>query len=243
LNTQNVNSETFSWNTNFNITFQKNELVSFDDLEASTYANTYEVGSSILSQKGYLASVDPETGTYTIQDLNNDGQITYADDRKILGDRLPKFYGGLQNNFTYKNWNLGFLFQFVKQEDYNYLNTVYDAVGNRSNFEESVLNYWKQPGDQVSVPKPSTATSNAFFNSLSSSLHWDDASYIKLRNVNLSYNLPATWVNQVGMQNARVYFQGQNLLTITSYKGLDPESKSTFAPPLRIVSLGVQTNF
>ena len=243
LNTRNINSETFSWNTDFNITFQKNELVSFDDLEASTYANTYEVGSSILSQKGYLASVDPETGTYTIQDLNNDGQITYADDRKILGDRLPKFYGGLQNNFTYKNWNLGFLFQFVKQEDYNYLNTVYDAVGNRSNFEESVLNYWKQPGDQVSVPKPSTATSNAFFNSLSSSLHWDDASYIKLRNVNLSYNLPATWVNQVGMQNARVYFQGQNLLTITSYKGLDPESKSTFAPPLRIVSLGVQTNF
>lgn len=233
----------YSWNTDFNITFQKNELVSFDDLEASTYANTYEVGSSILSQKGYLASVDPETGTYTIQDLNNDGQITYADDRKILGDRLPKFYGGLQNNFTYKNWNLGFLFQFVKQEDYNYLNTVYDAVGNRSNFEESVLNYWKQPGDQVSVPKPSTATSNAFFNSLSSSLHWDDASYIKLRNVNLSYSLPATWVNQVGMQNARVYFQGQNLLTITSYKGLDPESKSTFAPPLRIVSLGVQTNF
>ncbi|WP_417885753.1 SusC/RagA family TonB-linked outer membrane protein [Zunongwangia sp.] len=243
LNTQNVNSETFSWNTNFNITFQKNELVSFDDLEASTYANTYEIGSSILSQKGYLASVDPETGMYTIQDLDNDGQITYAGDRKILGDRLPKFYGGLQNNFNYKNWSLGFLFQFVKQEDYNYLNTVYDAVGNRSNFEESVLNYWKQPGDQVSFPKPSTATSNAFFNSLSSSLHWDDASYIKLRNVNLSYKLPATWVNKVGMQNARVYFQGQNLLTITSYKGLDPESKSTFAPPLRILSLGIQTNF
>ena len=243
LNTQNVNSESFSWNTAFNITFQKNELVSFDDLEASTYANTYEVGSSILSQKGYLASVDTETGEYSIEDLNNDGQITFGGDRTILGDRLPKFYGGLQNNFTYRSWSFGFLFQFVKQEDFNYLNTVFTPIGGLSNFDNSVLNYWQQPGDQASYPKPSTIANGPFFNSLSSSNNWEDASYIKLRNVNLSYNLPVTWISKVGMQNARVYFQGQNLLTITSYTGLDPETKSTFAPPLRTLSLGVQANF
>lgn len=243
LNTKNVNSESFSWSTDFNITFQKNELVSFDDLDASTYANTYEVGASILSQKGYLTSVDPETGVYTIEDLNNDGQITFADDRRILGDRLPKFYGGLQNNFTYKNWSLGFLFQFVKQEDLNYLNTVFTPIGGLSNFDESVLDYWEQPGDLASYPKPSTIMNGPFFNSLTSSKHWEDASYIKLRNVNLSYSLPGAWVSKVGMRNARVYFLGQNLLTITSYTGLDPETKSTFAPPLRTLSLGVQANF
>ncbi|MCL6220900.1 SusC/RagA family TonB-linked outer membrane protein [Zunongwangia pacifica] len=243
LNTKNMSSDTFSWNTAFNITFQKNKLVSFDDLEASSYANTYEIGSSILSQKGYLASVNPETGAYEIEDLDGDGQITFAGDRTILGDRLPKFYGGLQNDLTYKNWSLGFLFQFVKQEDYNYLNNVYTQVGGRSNFDDSFLDYWQQPGDRVIVPKPTSLAGSSFYNAVSSNLNWDDASYIKLRNVNLSYRLPATWVTQIGMRNARVYFQGQNLLTITSYKGLDPESKSTFAPPLRTLSLGVQANF
>tara|TARA_B100002049_G_scaffold216066_1_gene181808 strand:+ start:2462 stop:5704 length:3243 start_codon:yes stop_codon:yes gene_type:complete len=243
LNTQNVKSESFGWSTAFNITFQNNELVSFDDLEASTYANTYVIGSSILSQKGYLASVDPETGVYTIEDLNNDGQITFAGDRTILGDRLPKFYGGLQNNFTFKNWSLGFLIQFVKQEDLNYLNTVFTPVGGLSNFDESVLDYWQQPGDETIYSKPTTQPNGPFYNSLSSSNNWEDASYIKLRNVNLSYNLPVAWVSKVGMQNARVYFQGQNLITITSYTGLDPETKSTFAPPLRTLSLGLQANF
>jgi hypothetical protein len=70
-----------------------------------------------------------------------------------------------------------------------------------------------------------------------------DASYVRLRNVSLSFQLPSAWQQKMHLANARIFVQGQNLLTITKYIGLDPESGSTVIPPLRTITVGGQLVF
>ena len=240
LRSTNFRNDNFNWNTQANLTLQENKLIEFQDLEGSTYANTLVIGEPIDVVKGYSAYVDPQTGQYVIEDLNGDGMVTYADDRMVLGSPFPEFFGGIRNDFTYKNWNLNFLFQFVKQEAWDYDQYAFASVGSMTNFDRSVLDRWQQPGDVTDVARASTIFN---YNSSASNLNWVDASYIKLRNVNFSYSFSEALLSNWGMDNLRLYFEGQNLLTFTEYRGLDPETQGSWTPPLRILSLGLHLNF
>jgi len=83
---------------------------------------------------------------------------------------------------------------------------------------------------------------NAWNNVQQSDQSFGDASYIRLKNMSLSWQLPDPWKKKLRLQNARIYVQGQNLLTMTRFQGLDPENKSpSRLPPLRVVTMGVQT--
>ncbi|WP_177230491.1 SusC/RagA family TonB-linked outer membrane protein [Chitinophaga sp. CF118] len=241
LNTTNFKSRKFSWNSSFNITIPQNKLISYPGLAGSGYATTYVIGKSLNISKGFeYTGVDATTGTATFKDQDKNTLLEYALDRIVLGKTEPSYYGGFSNDFKYGNWQLSVLLQYSKQEGYNYMSSIFKPVGGLTNFDTDVLNYWKQPGDNVSMAKPSTIASTAWYNYIASTANWGDASFVRLKNVYLAYNLPANVVSRIKLQNLKVYLQGQNLLTISNYRGLDPETRGIFLPPLRMFTAGIQ---
>ncbi len=245
LRTVNVQGKDFNWTTNFNLTIPRNELLEFPNLEASTYRNTYVIGEPITVRKLFhFTGVNPTTGLYEFEDVNGDGQISYADDRQAVADFGPKYYGGLQNQFSYKGLQLDFLFQFVKQLNWNYANTQ-GYAGLFYNQPTAYNNSWMQPGD---IAQHQVFTTGLNYEALQASEYYglsdaavSDASYIRLKNVALSYDLPLSNFKNFA---CRLVVQAQNLLTITSFEGADPEFREGgYLPPLRIVSGGLQLTF
>src|SRR5690606_11212846 len=245
LQTVNIKNGDFLWLSNFNLTKASNKLVSFPGLENSVYRNQYVVGEPTTIQKLFhFTGVNPETGLYEFEDVNGDGEITYEDDRKMVKDFNPKFYGGLYNEIQYKGFQLDFLFHFVKQESFNFANTQRYA-GMMVNQPTGYINSWQQPGDMApyqmfATEYNSEATQQSEFFALSDGAV-SDASYIRLKNISLTYQVPENLLKDI---KCKFSLQAQNLLTITSYKGADPEFiLGDTLPPLRIYSLGVQLSF
>lgn len=228
------------WETGFNITFPSNRLISFPGLEGSTYANQFMVGYSTSIIKLYhLQGLDPATGNYIFTDYNGDGKISSPQDNKAIEDLSVQYFGGWNNSLSYSNWNLSFLFQFVSQRNRNYNNGM-PVPGSMNNQPLEVLNVWspENPGGQY---MPYTSGSNVLHSLFqNSTAAVSDASFIRLKNVQLSYNIP---VRESVFKSVRIYFQGQNLLTLTKYFGIDPEfSGMGFLPPLKTYSFGIQCN-
>lgn len=238
INGKIIQSKTFSWNTSINITFPKNKLISFPGLEGSTYANTYVVGMPISIIKLYeLNGINPSTGLYQFTDFNGDAKIAAPDDRQVIRNIGQEFFGGLSNELSYKNWNLAFLIQYAKQEGRNY-NASIPSPGIMNNLPVQALDVWSvdNPGGLYMPYRSSSSSSNTLFQTSDASV--SDASFIRLKNVQLNYRIP---MKGKVFREAKVYFQGQNLLTLTNYFGIDPENPTTsFLPPLRTYSLGFQ---
>lgn len=243
LSTVNVKTKKFSWNTSLNFTTSQNKLLSFPGLAASTYANTYVVGQS-LNLINVYHSTGFKDGIAAAQDVNGDGKISYGisangkGDYIIAGNRDPKFYGGLDNTFSYKGFQLDFLFQFVKRR----------ATRGDINFTSYPGQMYNLPASFLNVPLKYSATagsaaSNAFFYYTASDAAIEDASFIRLKNVSLAYNVPAAWARKAKMSGLQIYLHGQNLVTFTKYKGLDPETLSSSLPTLRMIVAGIKTTF
>lgn len=245
LRLQNIKNKQFSWTTNFNITKAGNKLVSFPGLEYSGYRNDYVVGQPTTIKKVFhFLGVNPQTGLYEFEDVNEDGVITYEKDRQTVKDFNPKYYGGLQNQFTYKKLQLDFLLQFVKQENFNFTNTQQFA-GLFMNQPVAYTNSWQQSGDTTPYQMFTTGANGQAMQASEyfglSDAAVSDASYIRLKNIALSYDFPRMEAIGVG---CRLSLQAQNLLTFTSYQGADPEfTQGGTLPPLRVVSLGFQFTF
>ncbi|MFP5439048.1 MAG: SusC/RagA family TonB-linked outer membrane protein [Bacteroidia bacterium] len=244
LQGKNIATAAFSWDTYANITIPKSKLVAFDGLEGSSYANSFVVGQPITIRKVYeYAGIDPQTGYYSFKDFNNDGVISAPDDTKAVVDTAPKWFGGLGNTLTYKNWELDFLLQFVKQQgnDYRY---GLNLAGGMSNLPAQALDRYPAGGTGAEIQQYSTGADGsalaAYFRYRNSDAVVSDASFIRLKNISLSYRLPLPG----DRCTAKVYFQGQNLLTFTRYKGADPENQAlNRLPPLKMFTLGIQCNF
>ena len=244
VRTENFKGKHFSWSTDFNISTSKNKLLSFPGLDGSTYANRFVVGQPLNIVKVYeFKGVNPTTGIYEFTDFNGDGTITPDDDMKAIKDLNPQFYGGLQNNLKYKQFELDFLFQFVKQDNYNVL-TTFPIPGTRNNQPANVHNQWENAGDVAEFQGFSNnklASKIAYNQYSQSTASISDASYVRLKNVAVYYTLPKSVSTQV---NCRLSLQGQNLLTFTKFNGADPEFKSADnLPPLRMITAGVEVTF
>lgn len=245
LRTVNIRRKNFSWTTHINLTFTKNKLVEYPNLATSTYKNTLVIGEPLNIKKVYhFTGVDPLTGLYTFADVNNDGKLTGAEDRTQIMDLNPEYYGGLQNQLQYKNVQLDFLFQFVKQLNYNEI-ALFGTPGTMSNQPVSVLNHWQQEGDraprQLFTDGSNSDAMDAHDKYMNSDAAISDASFIRLKNVSLSYNIPQTLTGPV---RCRLFLQAQNLLTLTNFRGADPEFKAVgYLPPLRTISAGAQFTF
>lgn len=246
LRTVNFSKNDFNWTTSLNLTLPKNELIAFPDLEGSVYANQYVIGQPLGILKVYeFQGVNPTTGIYEFTDYNGDGLLTDIEDRKKIIDTTPEYFGGLHNSLSYKNWQLDFLFQFVKQLGIN-SNILTALPGTASNVPTSVLHHWQQAGDitptQVFTAGYNSAAINAYYNQfVRSDAAYSDASYVRLKNLSLSYTLPTTLTKDL---TCKLYFQGQNLLTFTKFNGADPENQSRGQlPTLRVMSVGMQLKF
>lgn len=236
LRTLNFKRKHFEWLTSFNLSVNRNRLLSYPGLETSTYANLYVVGEPTTIIKLYhYTGMNATTGAYEFEDVNGDGVINAAGDRKTVGDLTPKYFGGFQNQFTYKQLQLDFLFQFVKQQTFTSLSGVPGIAVNQL---ASVL-------DDANL-QPFTAGSNsalttAYSRYVLSDGAIRDASYIRLKNISLTYTLPLPSSTTIGCQ---LYAQGQNLLTFTKFKEGDPETKVTnILPPLKVFTVGMKLTF
>ncbi|NWL02873.1 SusC/RagA family TonB-linked outer membrane protein [Flavobacterium johnsoniae] len=242
LRTENITGKTFSWATNFNISTNKNKLLEFPNLQGSSYSQTYRIGLPLNIRLLYqFEGVDPQTGLYKFSDLNLDGKITSPEDKQIAMDLTPKYYGGLQNQLSYKAWKLDFLFQFVKQK-----NTIasLDPAGQMSNMPVRFVDSWTNPGDQTPYQIYTAGYNNGAVNNgylyNSSTAFVTDASFIRLKNIALSWLIPLQLKNVQCSLNV----QAENLLTFTNYQDGDPEFISSGnLSPLKTITGGIQFNF
>src|SRR5690606_10560829 len=229
LNTTNIQTKDFQWNSSFNISFPKNKLLAYPGLESSSDANSYEIGQSIRMIKGFhFTGVNPQTGVATFLDVNKDGSLSEPEDYVVMGETMPQYFGGFTNSLTYKKISLDIFLQFVKQEaptmDYG---PMVGPYGTRSNRADSVLEYWQMAGQNTDIPRPSATSSNPAYQAFNnqyrySDAAWGDASYIRLKNVAIAYDLSSV-TEKWKLYGTSIYVQGQNLLTFTNYRGLDPE--------------------
>lgn len=249
LNTKNISGKSFSWTTAFNLTIPKNKLVAYPNLATSADATKYEIGKPLSIKKLYKTSVDPKTGFYIAEDHDKNGVIDFDKDLYVIDFVGRKFYGGLQNSFSYKNVHLDLLFQFVKQtgpSEFTGLNMPgsFDASTPISNQLGVLADHWKSPDDLSRFQKYTTLGSGAtpYLSATSyGSNAISDNSFVKLKNIFISYDLPSAFLQKLKLANAKFFLQGQNIFTITKYKGLDPETQSlTSLPPLQVFTAGIQ---
>lgn len=249
LRSTNVTSRNFDWTTSATLTVPRNKLVSYPGIESSPNANQWEVGRSLgTTKKFHYIGVDPATGVYQHEDLNGNGIGTDAlVDRSAVGFVGQKVFGSVINSIRYKAFEFTFMAQFVNQTGRKYLSalTVFGPPGNVTNQPVQVLERWQKSGDQVDVQKfsMSTAITNSYQATAQSDNLVTDASFIRVRNVSLSYHLPDILVRSWKIQSVSLFLQGQNLATFTNYIGMDPEpAVPNSLPPLRVITGGLQVS-
>ncbi|MCC5908450.1 MAG: TonB-dependent receptor [Balneolaceae bacterium] len=232
LDTQNITGA-FQWTTNFNITFNRNEVVNLvgDEpilgIQNQRAEEGHPLGVFYLQE---WAGVDSETGLpqwYVVDEetgdrttTNNYGEAT----RQHVGSAQPDFFGGFTNTFSYAGFDLSVFFQYV------YGNKIYWQDGTFllnpvTSFNKStdILERWQSPGDVTDVPRFRDDDGNPVASTQASTRFLQDGSYLRLKDVTLNYSFPAGLVENLGLRNVNVYLKGVNLLTFTSYEGLDPE--------------------
>lgn len=227
----NINSEnikgTLDWSTDFNISFNRNKLESLDLQKIYYTAKTVdfvddyvvrnEPGRPMGSFFGYISDgVDPETGELLYRDLNDDGKIS-SSDRTYIGDPNPKFTFGLTNNFFYKGFNLNVFLQGSYGNDiFNASRMETEGMYNGQNQSTRVLDRWRVPGQIKEVPK-------AGFDMKNSTYFVEDGSYLRVKNVSLSYDVDIESIRNIGINKIQPFISLNNILTFTKYKGIDPE--------------------
>ena len=248
LITKNIVTQHFTWRTSLNLTIPRNKVLSV--APNYFYASTYILGHSLHQVLRYTyEGVDPTTGKPLFKSYAGDSLTftpNYSTDRKLVGEGDPTWYGGMQNEFQYKSWNLSFFIQVTKQ-----LGDIYPsgaqtnvgitgapgALGNVPAYWLSA-GMWQGPGDKALAPRASTLSSVYSYMG-GSNYSYGDNSFVKLRNIALSYTLPTGLINPLKMTNCRLYLQAQNLWTGTKNKvAFDPET-GTSTPPLRVITFGI----
>jgi TonB-dependent starch-binding outer membrane protein SusC len=223
----------FKWNTDFNISFNKNKVLDIvgntihsgginpagDDFNTAVVQEGQPLGSFF----GKISEgVDPATGNIRFMQTA-DGS---ADSVGIIGNANPDFIFGLTNSFTYQNFVLDIFIQGVQgNQIMNATRILTESMALPMNQSASVQDRWRQPGDITDVPK---ATPADWSNANPSTRFLEDGSYIRVKALTLAYNINAEALKKLWIKRCQVYFTSENLLTFTKYSGFDPEV-STFS--------------
>jgi TonB-dependent starch-binding outer membrane protein SusC len=281
LNTINLTGAV-SWNTNFNISFNKNEVIDIgsnslgEPLEIPgiqinlswipvnltkaghpvgafytyTYTGVWQLGEEEEAAK--WSNAVPGDPKYA--DLNNNG-ILDEGDRSFIGNPHPKFFGGLDNTFSYKRFSLSVFAEFAG--GYQLFNSARNLMARGVPFLQQFAecaDFWTPDNPSTTVPRPSQGGNTTTLATLASSRWLEDADYLRIKNIKLSYDIPASLYGDKVIQSARLTLTGTNLITFTKYSGLDPESSSrtsllsagidhTPYPQVRLVSMALQLSF
>ena len=275
LSTKNFVGENFKWSTDVVFSYNKNNVESINSetpiITASgglnstigqiqngypvnifygyvtdgVFQNQSEVNNHAVQMPGSNPATSTAPGDIRFKDLNNDGVINDKD-RTIIGNPNPKFTFSLNNTFTYKNFDLTIFLQGSYGNDIFNANRMYtESMSVINNQNASVLGRWTGEGTSNSMPRAIYGDPNQ--NSRVSDRYVEDGSYIKIKNINLSYTLPKGAFGQ-NFSLIKVFVSAQNLVTWTKYSGFDPEvpvngiDNGTY-PITRIVSLGLNVGF
>jgi TonB-dependent starch-binding outer membrane protein SusC len=233
-----------TWRINFNLTVPMNKLIEFPGMELSSYQNLFVVGESIFRNlRLRSAGVDPTTGLYRFEDADKDGVETeFPEDYLPATAASQQYFGGLGSSLTLKGFEFSFLFQFVKQTGFA-AHFPFGQPGTLGNQPTFVLNAWKTEGDNADVQKFSQgAASGSYFQHRFSSAQFEDASFIRLKTLQVAYTFPSESFFRRRVSALQLYVSGQNLLTITRYKGFDPENQLSL-PPLTMITGGIRCTF
>lgn len=226
LSTENLDDE-LKWNTSINISLNRNKILELYKNQPITDVGRGQNAAIVGEPLGVFymyrsLGVDPSTGDLVFEDVNNDNQIT-DEDRTIVGDPNPDFTGGFVNTLSYKGLSLDVFLQFVYGNDiFNGTRQYAEAMafGDSDNQLSTIKDRWQQPGDITYIPR-NKGTNNLF---PLSSHYIEDGSYLRVKNVMLSYTLPTSVLVPMKLiKNLRVYVKAENLYTLTPYSGLDPD--------------------
>ncbi|MGV8092935.1 MAG: TonB-dependent receptor [Mangrovibacterium sp.] len=262
ISSRNIENKKLKWDTDFNISWNDNEMTRLGLNKVYYYASTYTTeqpaiilkeGYSLGTFYGYVSKgVDPETGNIIYEDRNNNG-ILDPEDRTKIGDAQPKFIFGMTNTFSYANFSLSLFFQGSYGNDiFNASKIDMTGMMDFRNQSTEVLGRWKRPGMEVDVPRPGNIE-----NIYNSSRFVEDGSYLRLKNVTLSYNFnpKSGFARKSGIRRLQPYVTAQGLFTWTKYSGYDPEVNAYGAsavelgvdygtyPQSKAIILGVNVEF
>lgn len=244
-------SKGLNWSVNGNIAYNKNEITKLvgDGLIETTRTALSEGDPFGSFYSVRWAGVNPANGSPLYYDINGNITDTYSADDRVILDKTqdPKFVGGFGTNISYKGFALNALFSYaIDQYRYNgSLAVVEDpTLVSISNQATSILREWQQPGDITDIPSSAFGSTRL----LLTDRYIEDASFLRLRNVTLSYTLDKDILGKTNLfSSIRMYVQGQNLLTWSKWRGFDPESNinSTFFefPTPKTWTLGLDVNF
>lgn len=234
---RNIDRE-FKWTTSFNIARNINEITSIgkyseDAVSGGTNDTRVVVGQPVGTNfLVRFSHVDPATGRPVYLDKN--GNETFVWDpanRVAVGSVLPDAVGGITNTFSYKNWDLSVLFNFVLGGD------IYESSAKRQlgvvtnwNMRTDIFDRWQQPGDVAAFPRLTleTATYGSSTPWINTTMWLHDGTFARLRNLTIGYRIPKAKLAKLKIESARIAFIGTNLLTFTKYPGLDPEIARDF---------------
>ncbi|WP_109851257.1 TonB-dependent receptor [Aquimarina sp. AU58] len=261
LDTKIISKANFEWTTNFNITFENNEILELTQESFINGTKRWEVGKSMY--EFYLreyAGVDAQTGEalWYKDILDTEGNPTgERETTNVFSDAtrydtgkesLPDFYGGFRNYVRVGDFDMSILF------NYSYGGYLYDSqyaalMGSIETAGRAIsvdlADRWQKPGDITDVPR--LLASNNDYNSQSDRFLFKN-NYVRLKALNLGYNFPSDLMSKFSLSSMRVFFQGDNLFTFQSHKGIDPEqniagSTNQRAFNQRIYSFGVNLEF
>jgi len=247
LNSVNITGGDFTWETNFNIAYNENEVIEVGTTPTGEKlelygGNRFFTGNSTITKAGNPISMiwgyewegtiddpevaeqyDTEVGSYKFKDRNGDGTLNNED--KILIDQgFPKLTGGLQNTFSYKNLDFSvYMYWGAGYSLFNSMASIMSAGSVGLNFmKEWANNYYTEdnPSDKWVTPR----NTQWRYNHQTSTRWTEKADYLRIQNVSLTYHLPQKWVQKAGVPSASLSLIGSNLYTFTNSSAMDPEA-------------------
>lgn len=275
-----IRTADWTWTSKFNIALNRNKIEKLNGAELSgDNVDTYIEGQPAGVLKGYIVEKifqnDDEIvtlnktavahganyyqekstgmGDFKYKDLDGNGYID-SKDREVIATPQPKFFGGFFNSVNYKNFNLSFVFQFsqgAKAAVYNMMTDMYGYIGNNI--------YPELYGKTWSPENPDARYARLVYTDPSKNSRFSDryiykTSYLRLKNITFSYNLPQNFLKKINVQSAMLFVSGSNIWTVTQWPGIDPELISSFTtsqmtlnedpyPLSKTFTLGVKVEF
>jgi TonB-dependent starch-binding outer membrane protein SusC len=226
LNSRNVDTKDFVWTTSLNLAYNKNKVTNINGQVVTSSGGEQRaiegqpIGTFYMQQ---FAGVDPTNGNALYYDADGKKTDDYSQAAlRVVGKGIPDWTGGLTNTFSFKGFDLSFLFTFVSGNSIYNRGGLYQFSGFGYGFDNQdagILKRWQKPGDITNIPRVSFAYSNI---GQQSSQWLYDGSYIRLKSLTLGYSLPKSATSAIHINGARFYVSGYNLWTKTKYYS-DPE--------------------
>ncbi|MVZ64741.1 SusC/RagA family TonB-linked outer membrane protein [Sphingobacterium sp. DK4209] len=267
IKTRNIQGN-FDWDSDLNVSFNRNKVLSIGDGSSQYISGNYliAVGKPLgtfygtatdgILQTGeevtkgiYTGNATPKAGDRLYKDIDADGKFTAANDRTIIGNAQADLIFGFSNNLSYKGFDLSFLIQgTLGNQILNINRQNLEMFTGQQNASIDALDRWTPTNPSQSYPRAKLDPAPIF-----SDQFVESGSFLRLANVRFAYSLPKTWLNDAHVNQAQLYFTGQNLLTISNYRGFDPEVTSGsnvqigtdagIYPAAKSLSLGLSLTF